>query len=272
MRKFFRTYTRFTIAAMQDAAIYRVNFLFSIVGSLFACFVAFFLWNAVFTSSEQDTFMGFTFATMVSYIFLSFFTGTATSSGSGWSMAHEIKSGDIAMKIIRPVNFKMAYLFEEIGSKLMNTQFIFLIALVGIEIFHYHAAGTIQFNLGFFAIYLISAMLALLISFYFDICFGFLAFIFKNIWGLQMMKDVVVGFLSGAMIPLVFLPDQMQNILTLLPFSSLIFTPVMIYLGMFNTSQILVALSLQVFWLGFFIILSELIWRSVIKRLSIQGG
>ena len=112
----------------------------------------------------------------------------------------------------------------------------------------------------------------MLISFYFEICFGFLAFIFKNIWGLQMMKSAVVGFLSGAMVPLVFLPEQAQSILTLLPFSSLIFTPVMIYLGMFDTSQILMALSLQVFWLGFFIILSELIWRSVIKRLSIQGG
>ena len=55
--------------------------------------------------------------------------------------------------------------------------------------------------------------------------------------------------MSGSLIPLTFFPKVVSDILSLLPFSSLIYTPVMIIVGKYDASQILQALLLQLFWL-----------------------
>ena len=55
--------------------------------------------------------------------------------------------------------------------------------------------------------------------------------------------------MSGSLIPLAFFPKVVPAILPLLPFSSLIYTPVMIIVGKYDASQMLQALFLQFFWL-----------------------
>ena len=55
--------------------------------------------------------------------------------------------------------------------------------------------------------------------------------------------------MSGSLIPLAFFPKVVSAILPLLPFSSLIYTPVMIIVGKYDASQMLQALFLQFFWL-----------------------
>ncbi|CAD0147355.1 Daunorubicin resistance transmembrane protein [Streptococcus thermophilus] len=50
--------------------------------------------------------------------------------------------------------------------------------------------------------------------------------------------------MSGSLIPLAFFPKVVSAILSLLPFSSLIYTPVMIIVGKYDASQML-----QFFWL-----------------------
>ncbi|CAD0172057.1 Daunorubicin resistance transmembrane protein [Streptococcus thermophilus] len=53
--------------------------------------------------------------------------------------------------------------------------------------------------------------------------------------------------MSGSLIPLAFFPKVVSAILSLLPFSSLIYTPVMIIVGKYDASQMLQALLLQFF-------------------------
>ena len=55
--------------------------------------------------------------------------------------------------------------------------------------------------------------------------------------------------MSGSLIPLAFFPKVVSAILSLLLFSSLIYTPVMIIVGKYDASQMLQALFLQFFWL-----------------------
>lgn len=86
-----------------------------------------------------------------------------------------------------------------------------------------------------------------MINFYFNICFGFSAFVFKNLWGSNLLKNSLVAFMSGSLIPLVFFPKLIADLLHLLPFSSLVYTPVMIVIGKYSIAQICQALALQAF-------------------------
>ena len=68
------------------------------------------------------------------------------------------------------------------------------------------------------------------------------------------------------------MPDALRIVLTYLPFASLSYTPVMIYMGIYTGSQIAFSMVLQIFWLVFFVVVSKLLWKSAMKHLCLQGG
>jgi len=232
----------------------------------------FFVWQAVFASSDSETFMGFSMVDMTVYLFITFLAGYLTYSEGTYAVGEEIRDGSIAMRMIKPVSFDMTFLFQELGNKIMVTLVVLVPICVGVELYKYFVTGSFMFNLLTFTMFLFSVVIAYLISFYFNVCYGFMAFFLKNLWGANILKEVIVDFLSGATIPLAFMPQLMRDILTFMPFSSLSYTPVMIYMGMYSIEKSLGLIALQLFWLAAFWLLSKAIWRAAVKRLAVQGG
>lgn len=272
MGKYLKIYTPFINAGMQEAVSYRINWLFVVFGNILGCFVSFFLWSAVYASTDGNTFMGFEYEQMIIYIFLTFLTSYIIGSGGTYDIGMEIKDGSIAMRLLKPISYNSTFLFQEFGSKMINIIILFIPLMAGVEIYRYHITGSVQFEIGRFLVYILSAFIAYLISFFFNICYGFTAFVFKNLWGSNMMKNCLVGFLSGNIIPIKFLPVAMANVLVYLPFASLNYTPVMIYMGIYNGAYMWFQILLQIVWCVFFWILTKVIWKCVIKHLTIQGG
>lgn len=272
MNRIKRVYFPFISAGMQESTTYRTNFVFWILGEIMATFINYFLWKAVFDSSGEGTFMGFTMPEMVTYIFVNFMLRFMTESGSVQVIGEEIREGSITTRLIRPVRFEMPILFQELGNKILTMSLVFVPVLVGIEIYRFSATGSVQFQIGWFLLFILSMVISYLINFYFNLCFGFLAFAVKYMWGLDLVKGSIVAFLSGSFIPLNFLPSGLSAVLQYLPFASLAYTPVMIYMGKFDAPTTLMKLALQVVWLVTFILFTNFIWRLVSKRLTIQGG
>lgn len=168
--------------------------------------------------------------------------------------------------ILRPLTFHRTWL-QVVDFYLCWTAILSVIVLMKIL----SGQGIVEV-LGLTILYLFSLTLAYLINFFFNICFGFSAFVFKNLWGSNLLKTSIVAFMSGSLIPLTFFPKVVSDILSFLPFSSLIYTPVMIIVGKYDASQILQALLLQFFWLLVMAGLSQLIWKRVQSFITIQGG
>ncbi|MGN0453797.1 MAG: ABC transporter permease [Ruminococcus sp.] len=272
MKRKLRIYLPFINAGLQEATTYRADWCFRILGNILGCFISYFIWKAVFLSGGSEIINGFTMPQMVVYIFLMFLTSTLVSSGGTFDIGEEIRDGSIAMRMIKPISYNSTFLFQELGNKIM-TVFVLIVPLVaGVEIVSALFTGSVQFNIARFALYIFSCVLAYLVNFYFNICFGFIAFVIKYLWGANMMKNCIVGFLSGAIIPLAFLPDVIEKIFLLLPFASLNYTPVMIYMGMYSGAELLYYLGLQLFWVLAFWGLSKFLWKAATKRLCVQGG
>ncbi|MBR2715531.1 MAG: ABC-2 family transporter protein [Ruminococcus sp.] len=271
-KKFIRTYKPFTRAGMLESVQYRANFFCFLIGEIMSCFIMFFVWKAVFLSSDSETFMGFTMEDMVVYLFITFLTGYLTYSDGTYAIAMEIRDGSIAMRMIKPCSFDMCFLFQELGNKIINVLFIFAPLVLGVEAYRWAITGECQFQIQHFLLYVISLVLAYLISFYFNVSYGFMAFYLKNLWGADILKEVIINFLSGATIPLAFMPEILADVLGFLPFSSLSYTPVMIYMGMYSGMEILSRILMQIFWLCFMVVLSKIIWNHAVKRLCSQEG
>lgn len=266
-----RMYKPFTSAGLQEMVVYRVNFLFFLLGEIMKCFVMFFVWKAVFDSSNGTTIYGFTYENMVVYLFISFLSGYLTYSDGSYVIGKEILDGSIAMRMIKPVDFDMCFLFQELGGKILQVLILFVPITAGVEIYRFIITGEILFNIPLFLLFVLSMVLAYLINFFFNLSYGFLAFYLKNLWGTDIIKGVIIDFLSGATIPLAFM-GGFGKVLGYLPFASLSYTPVMIYMGMYSAGEIAFYLSLQVLWLVVFIAVSKLILHLAMKRLVVHGG
>lgn len=272
MNRKLRIYLPFINAGMQETTTYRANWIFYMFGNVLACFVSYFIWNAVYSSSSEQSLNGFTMDQMIVYIFLMFLTSTLVSSDSAYAIGEEVRDGSISMRLIKPISFNATFLFQELGNKLLTICLLIPPIVLAIEIVRCVITGEVQFNVFSFLLFVLSSIFAYLINFFFNICFGFSAFAIKYLWGTNMMKNCIVGFLSGTIIPLAFFPPAVEQVFLFLPFASLNYTPVMIYMGKYGGFELIYYLLLQVFWVVAFWALSKILWKVCVKYLSVQGG
>lgn len=267
-----KAYTPFIGAGIQDMLAYRMNFLFFFIGNILFTFVLYFLWKAVFAQAGSTQIHDFSLFEMTAYLFISNITSVFASTDSSYTVGEEIVEGSISMRLIKPVSYDLSLMAQELGCMVVKFFMILLPVILGIEVFRYFQSGVIMFNIVNFLLYFLSTLLSYLILFYFNLCFGFLAFVLKNLWGFNRLKDGIIGFLSGSLIPIAFFPVWAKNILGFLPFSSMNYTPVMLYLGKYSQDQIVVAFLQQAFWLLAFYLISKFIWKCTVNQLTVQGG
>ena len=65
---------------------------------------------------------------------------------------------------------------------------------------------------------------------------------------------------------------EVSEVFEFLPFSSMVYTPVMIYLGKYSGNELWFVLLRQAAWVVILYVLGDLIWRRVTKRLVVLGG
>ena len=91
MVKLWRRYKPFINAGVQELITYRVNFILYRIGDVMGAFVAFYLWKAVFDSSQESLIQGFSMADITLYIIMSFVTNLLTRSDSSFMIGEEVK-------------------------------------------------------------------------------------------------------------------------------------------------------------------------------------
>ena len=94
MVKLWRRYKPFINAGVQELITYRVNFILYRIGDVMGAFVAFYLWKAVFDSSQDSLIQGFSMADITLYIIMSFVTNLLTKSDSSF-----VFEGDVLINI-----------------------------------------------------------------------------------------------------------------------------------------------------------------------------
>lgn len=192
--EFINMYKPFTKAGVQSSMAYRTSFMFYVLGESLYCFVMYFIWKAVFMSSGDNTFMGFTMTDMTVYVFLSNIVGFLTATDSTENLAEEIRDGSIIMRMIKPVNVDLSILAYEIGNKIMLITCIFIPVMLGVEVYRYLTLGYIAISIANFCVFMVSLIISYLLAFYLNLIFGYLAFFLLNIWGFSILKGSIIKF------------------------------------------------------------------------------
>ncbi|PRY58631.1 ABC transporter permease [Glycomyces artemisiae] len=120
------------------------------------------------------------------------------------------------------------------------------------------------------------ALLSFALSFALLFCCSFLVgmIVLKtlNLLGVMHVYHGVITLLSGFWIPLWFYPEPLRRIAELLPFQSIFFTPLTIYIGHRRGADAAVAILQQAVWLCILLVAVHLAWRFMRRRLVVQGG
>lgn len=269
---FFRIYFPFASNELKRQMAYKGAFYLFIVISLFGAFIQYFLWMAIYGSSDGSTLGGLTRSEMIIYVFMVYVTSSMVMiTISDW-VSDDVVKGMVAMNLIKPIGYRMSLISRAMGQAVYRFLVPGVWIWIGLEVYRVKALGMPVTPVSNILLYLLSCVMSFLICVLFDFCFGMVAFFTTYIFGMLMAKEALLSFLTGQLIPLSFFPQAVQSVFEFLPFSSMVYTPVMIYLGKYSGGELAFVLGRQAAWVVILYVAGSIIWKQVTKRLVILGG
>lgn len=272
MRKMLKIYAPFSINEIKRQLAYKGAFYLWILVSIFGPFISYYLWMAAYGSSETGVLGGMTRNEMVIYVFMAYVTASMVNISISKTVSDDIVKGTVSMNLIKPIDYRMSLIARAVGDMIYQFLLPGVFIWIGLEIYRVQVLGEEMVNIMTLLCYLISVAMSFLIYVLFDFCFGMIAFFTTYIFGMTMAKNAILSFLTGQLIPLSFFPEGVQKVFDFLPFSSMIYTPVMIYLGKYSGNELAFVLLRQAVWVLILYAAGSLIWRKVTARLVVLGG
>jgi ABC-2 type transport system permease protein len=247
--------------------IYRFSFFFTLTGNLLYMTLIYFLWKSIYAGSK--TIRGMTFNQTFIYLAVAGSLFILFTSGTDWMISNRIIDGSLIMDLLKPVDFQFLTLARTAGFSIFNLCVItvpsLLVLFLGFRADMKTGIGLLFFPVGI--------LLSFLISFAIDFSIGLTSFYTESLWGISTTKTVITSLLSGALIPLPFFPQAVQNILRLLPFQAIYNIPLSMVtspnLGVLNYGR---ALAVQVFWVVALFAFCRWFYRRAFKVLTVSGG
>lgn len=261
-----RAYVEFAVKEFQNRMAYRLEFFMGIINTIITTVVYLCIYRALYGGAEQID--GVSFGMVATNFVMSLGLSNAFSFNEMF-LQDKVKDGSIANEFLKPVNFKLRMLAQDMGGSLFRLIFNFLPALLFGIIFTEFCPPYSILHLG---LMMASVVLGYLILWQLSFIIQTWCFWLFSVWGIVTIKNVFVNVLSGTMLPLWFMPPVLRKVVAFTPFESIYFTPVQIYLGEVSGMQVLYEMAVQIFWIVLLYLIGEVFWKNGVKKLVVQGG
>jgi len=260
-------YLRHAALSVQETLAYRVAYLVNMVSTVVTYLVVFLIWLAVYAG--RGSVGGFGWEEMKSYLTVSLFMSALVSGSSEYRTSRAIRSGNIAVELMRPVDFQKASLAITLGSSLCEGVLVSAACLgfafaFGVSVF---PSGPLQW-LGF----ALAVCVAVAIKFLLVYVFGLACFWTQTLMGISWMRKGLTDFFSGALVPLSFFPLWLGRLADWLPFKSVVWVPASAFTGRLAGLSLARSLVVGVAWVVGLWLLSRAIWGAAMRRVTVQGG
>ena len=256
-------------SGIMEQLHFRSSLLLIVVGNLVYLLLVYNLWKAIFASAGTDIVNGMTFSDTMIYLVFATSLFNFMEMWLVWDMGDDIKTGKIVVDLLKPMKYSKLVFFRASGNCVVK----FLTTFMPTAIVVYFVSGRaipLGINLLWFVL---SATCSLVINFY--ICFitGTICIHTESVWGINIMKEVIVGVLSGATVPLAFFPETLRNVVSYLPFQTIIHAPLDVLLHEeYEFAKIAQVIGLQLFWLVVLGVVSHLFFNASLKKITVNGG
>ncbi|MEV0387158.1 ABC-2 family transporter protein [Nonomuraea sp. NPDC050643] len=250
----FRKHATYVWAALAGA------FTNSVFGILRA-YILIALWQA------RPGLAGYDLTDAVTYCFVTqAFIGPMQLFGGGLSIPERIRSGDIALDLVRPASLQLWTLAEDMG----RAAYLFVVRgfppmLVGAALF----GVLVPTTPGRWLTFLTGFALGVVVSFGWRYLVALSVCWLLDDRGVAVLSLVLTTFFSGMMVPLHIFPGWLGDLARSLPWAAMVQLPTDLYLG---KAPVLETLGFQAFWAVVLLGLGALGTRAIRHKVVIQGG
>jgi len=251
---------------------YRINFLISSsLGLIIGAAIHIFLWNAVYDAIDRPQIGAFDRKAMLFYIGCATLCSVLTRAyRKEREIAAEIRSGELNKYLIKPFSFFGFVASFSLGERLSGWVLLLIIA----AIFGFPLLYAADLSLSFAGICAAIPFLlcGIVLNFLFTLIIALLAFWFDEVWTFQVMKDLLLWFLSGQVFPMSVLPAPIQQIAQWLPFQYIAYAPAALMTGQQQPMELLPYFPVVLLHIGLLSLLAHWIWQKGLSRYGAFGG
>ena len=255
---------------LQNALVYRWNFIMRVAFSLLHLAAVAVLWRAAY--ANKASIGGFSFEETMSYFLLLIVANYLISAfNEDYQIGEEIRGGTINQFLTKPINYYTYRLTLFFASRAVTRVIVFiplvlLLPLLGdylpqnVEVWRWVAA-------------IPAFALAAIIQFSIAYCFGLLAFWFLEIQGFVILSFAIETLLSGQIFPLDLMPEPLYRLSHWLPFYYQAYFPVGLLTGRIESiGEAHSGLLIQLAWTVAFIVGGGVLWQFGLRRHTAVGG
>jgi len=253
----FRQQSRYRLAALAGL-VANATFGFLKVAVLFATVRA--------AGGEID---GYDLGTMSAYVWLSQGMLGSVNLFGRTEIAERIRSGDVVVDFLRPLDVQAASVATEVGRNL----FALLPRGVPSVLIGALAVGmSLPTSVPGYLLGAVSLLLGITISCTTVYLVAATGFWLVETRGVQIFYMVVSGFLAGLFVPIGLFPTPLLVLASATPFPSMLMYPVDLLSGRVDGLAALGLVAAQVGWLVATVALGHVMTRRGRRRLEVQGG
>ncbi|MEY9847160.1 ABC-2 type transport system permease protein [Streptacidiphilus sp. BW17] len=256
------------LARMQARTVlaYRADYLNQLIGLLTQIFVLRVVWSTVYGHHTEVA--GAPLSLMLAYVTLANVQSWLFNPWQFSLIPDRVRDGLVATDLARPVGFLGQIIARQIGRTGAMLPFAvlalpFAVLLAGMAP-PASTASAVGYLVGLVLAYGITTLVSLLL--------GLSTFWSTEIGGIFLIYRMVSQFLSGALVPLWFMPGTLRLVSQVLPFQAVTYTPTAIYLGTLTGTGALSGVALEAGWVVVLWLATRLVWSRAVHRVVVQGG
>jgi ABC-2 type transport system permease protein len=262
-----RLYWEVMRRAVQRQLAYRTENLAGLVTNAFFGYLRAAFLLAAFQVS--GSLAGYDAATAVTYAWVTQALIMIVALWGWWDIEATIRTGDVVSDLSKPFSYLGFWLARDLGRAAYFLVFRALPILVcGQVLFGLHWPSSI----GAWLALVLSAVLAVVVSFGWRFLLNLSAFWTTDARGLGGLALSAMMFLGGFIVPVRMFPDWLQAIVLVLPFAAMIQIPADMFVERISGAAALSALALQVFWAVVMLGCAQLVTAVATRRVVVQGG
>lgn len=192
-----------------------------------------------------------------------------TGSWVVWDLLYEIRQGEIAMRLLRPIHPFVAYAAENVAAIPLRALMALPIASAALFWLGSDQLSSDPLNWIFLPLSIAGAWL---LTFFTMAAIGSLGFLWESTLSVYQLWLGLYFVLSGYTVPLELFPAVLGALIEWLPFRFLLSFPVEVMLGLIEREEMLTAFSVQWIYVLASAFLAQFIWRVGLRRYAAYGG
>ncbi|WP_406044076.1 ABC-2 family transporter protein [Micromonospora sp. NBC_00898] len=266
MRDVLAAYPSLVRSSVLVAATYRGRLVLSVLTAFFPL-LTMAVWLTVAAQGGPPA--GWTTGNFLSYYAAATLMSNLYADRVVWQWDAELRSGDLSVRLLRPVHPFHQYASADLGHRLVAMAVLvpaLMLAAVLVPGLDYPvgplrlAAVATAMALAFAVSLLMASTFALI---------GFWTTQAANIW---LLWWGLGAFASGWVAPLALMPDWLGRAALVLPFRTTMGFPVELLMGRLGPGETAYGFAVGIGWLAVFALLYRLAWRSGVRRYQAVAG